>query len=182
MSDKQLLKKMYEECREEVDLEVSRVWNKSALWECTVDNATQEPWFNSTNWMMITGTTFSLGFFSADENPVPIIGLSVRPGNVDETVKPYLLFGQEDVSDLVTSWQWERESNNAALDEAWKNSARVDPDDPTSPLKSVTRTLHITNDDLPSGWDAGDGKVGFKCTATFLTDEETQIMNVITII
>jgi hypothetical protein len=84
---------------------------------------------------------------------------------------------------MVTQWRWERESNKPALDEAWANSTRTDPDDPTSPLKSESRVLHLTIDDLPVGWDVDGGRVGFKCTATFLMDgEETEIINSVTII
>jgi hypothetical protein len=179
LSDAQLEQKMLVEWKK--DLEISRVWNRGAIWECLVDGTTQEPWFGCTDWQMINGATFSLGFFSNDQDPVPIIGLSVRPGHVDETVVPYLLFGQEDISYMVTSWRWERESNKPDLDEAWNNSARVIPDDPTSPKKSETRKLHVTDADLPAGWDVDDGRVGFKCVATFLTDEDTQIINKITI-
>jgi len=181
LTDEELHQKMMNEFK--VDLEISRAWNKGALWECLVDGTTQEPWFGSTDWQMISGTTFSLGFYTDGENPIPIIGLSVRPGNIDETVKPYLLFGQEDISSLVTSWQWERESSNTVLDEAWKNSAHTDPEDSTSPLKSKTRTLHVTDDDLPDGWFANGGHVGFKCTAAFSNNgEDTEIINKITIV
>ena len=165
------------------DLEVSRVWNKGALWECLVDGTVQEPWFGCTDWQLVSGGTYSLPFYSDEANPVPIIGLSVRPGYIDETVVPYLLFGQEDISSFVTSWRWERESNKPAMDEAWNNSARVDPDDPASPKKSETRTLHITDADLPDDWNIGAGRVGFKCYAVFQTDgEETEIINQITIV
>lgn len=165
------------------DLEVSRAWNYGALWECQVDGTTQEPRYGCTDWKLISNGNITLGFYSDEPDPVPVIGLSVRPGMIDETVVPYLLFGQEDISTSATSWSWERESNNAALDEAWKNSARVDPDDPTSPLKSQTRTLHITDDDMPDGWFAEGGRVGFKCTAVFGSgDDATEIINKITIV
>lgn len=168
---------------EKTDLEISRVWNHGALWECLVDGTTQEPEFGCTDWQFISGGTFSLGFYTDGDDPMPIMGLAVRPANVDETVKPYLLFGQEDVSNIVTAWRWERQSQYEALDEAWGNSERTDADDPTSPLKSQTRTLHLTTADLPAGWEVGGGRVGFKCTATFLMGgEETQIMNNITIV
>lgn len=180
LTDEQLRQKMMQEYK--VDLEISRAWNRGALWECLVDGTVQEPTFGCTDWMMISGGTFSLGFFSDEEDPVPIIGLSVRPGYVDETVVPYLLFGQEDISYMVTSWRWERESNKPDLDEAWNNSARVIPDDPTSPKKSETRKLHITVDDLPDGWYVNGGRVGFKCSAVFMSDgEDTEIINRITI-
>jgi hypothetical protein len=133
--------------------------------------------------VMAEGGDISLGFYTDGDDPTPIVGLAVRPASIDETVKPYLLYGQNDVSGKVTAWLWERDSNYPDLDLAWKNSARVDPDDPTSPLKSVTRTLHITTDDLPAGWDANNGKVGFKCTATFnYGGEDTEIINRISIV
>jgi hypothetical protein len=183
LSDKVLLLKMLKEWCETVDLEVSRVWNHGALWECLVDGTTQEPWFGCTDWMFISGGTFSLGFYNSLTDPVPIMGIAVRPAHIDETIVPFLLFSQEDATSMVTQWRWERESNKPALDEAWANSTRTDPDDPTSPLKSESRVLHLTIDDLPTGWDVDGGRVGFKCTATFLMDgEETEIINSVTII
>ena len=133
--------------------------------------------------VLAEGGDISLGFYTDGDDPTPIVGLAVRPASIDETVKPYMLYGQNDVSGQVTAWLWERESNYPDLDLAWKNSARVDPDDPESPLKSVTRTLHLTTDDLPAGWDANNGKVGFKCTATFnYGGEDTEIINRISIV
>ena len=181
LTDAELHQKMMEEFK--VDLEVSRVWNHGALWECLVDGTTQEPTPGCTDWQLVSGGTFSLGFYTDGDDPMPIMGLAVRPGNINETVVPYLLFGQEDISQMVTAWRWERESQYEALDEAWGNSARVDDADPTSALKSRTRTLHITNSDMPANWEANDGRVGFKCTAYFLMDgEEAEIMNRISIV
>lgn len=168
---------------EENDLETSRVWWYGTLWEALSDRPTDEPWFDSQQWQIVGSTSISLGFYSDGPDPTPIIGLSVRPSHVDEVVVPYMLFSQEDVTDKVTSWLWERESNYPDLDEAWKNSAWVDPADHSKGKKSETRRLHITTDDLPTGWDANYGKVGFKCTAFFgYGDEGAQIINKITIV
>ena len=186
-TDKELLLKMLLEWRESVDLEVSRVWNDGALWECLVDGTTQEPWFGNSDWQLVSGGTFSLGFYDSSTPPAPIYGLSVRSKHVNETVVPYLLFGQEDISEFVTSWKWERRSNYPALDEVWKNSVRVDPEDPESPLKSSTRELHIVYDDggqhndLPDSWDDNGGRVAFICIATFFGDD-AEITNTINII
>jgi hypothetical protein len=153
------------------------------LWECLVEGTTQEPWFGHSDWRYVSGGTFSLGFYDSLTDPVPIMGIAVRPAHIDETIVPFLLFSQEDATSMVTQWCWERESNKPALDEAWANSTRTDPDDPTSPLKSESRVLHLTIDDLPVGWDVDGGRVGFKCTASFLKDgEETEIINSVTII
>jgi len=168
---------------EENELETSRAWLNGALWECLVEGTTQEPWFGHSDWRYVSGGTFSLGFYDSLTNPVPIMGIAVRPAHIDETIVPFLLFSQADATGMVTQWRWERESNKPALDEAWANSTRTAPDDPTSPLKSESRVLHLTIDDLPVGWDADGGRVGFKCTATFLMDgEETEIINSVTII
>jgi len=169
---------------EENELETSRAWNKGALWECVADGTTQEPWFGSDEWRYVSGGTISLGFYSDDDPPLPVSGISVRPGYIDETVVPYLLFSQEDISSMVTEWQWTRESRNSALDETWKNTARTVPDDPTSPLKSVTRTINVKDADLPEGWETGSGKVSFKCVARFtdIDGEEAEIINTIRIV
>ena len=168
---------------EDNDLETSRVWWYGTLWEALSERPTDEPWFDSQQWQIVGSTSISLGFYSDGPDPTPIIGLSVRPSHVDEVVVPYMLFSQEDVTSKVTSWLWERESNYPDLDEAWKNSAWVDPADHSKGKKSETRRLHITTDDLPTGWDANYGKVGFKCTAFFgYGDEGAQIINKITIV
>ena len=168
---------------DENELETSRTWLNGALWECLVEGTTQEPWFGRSDWRYVSGGTFSLGFYDSLTDPVPIMGIAVRPAHIDETIVPFLLFSQEDATSMVTQWRWERESNKPALDEVWANSMHTDPDDPTSPLKSESRVLHLTIDDLPVGWDVDGGRVGFKCTATFLMDgEETEIINSVTII
>jgi len=166
--------------QEENELETSRVWRQGALWECLDDGTRQKPEIGCSDWAHVSGGTFSLGFYSDGSDPTPIMGLAVRPDSIDERVVPYLLFGQEDISDKVQTWAWQRESQYEALDEAWGNSTMTD--DGTA-LKSRTRTLHVTNADLPSNWATNNGKVGFKCTATFLTGgEETEIVNAITIV
>lgn len=168
-------------------LETSRVWHKGCLWECRRTLTAEEPWFTSSDWVCLRANNISLGFYSNTNPPVPITGLSVRPQRVDETIKPYLLIGQEDISSTVTSWKWERETYYAALDDVWKNSMHTNPEDMdpenTSPLKSNTRVLHITNADLPTGWDTDGHRVAFKCTATFpYNDDNAEIMNQITIL
>ena len=168
-------------------LETSHVWHKGCLWECRRTLTAEEPWFTSSDWVCLRANNISLGFYSNTNPPVPITGLSVRPQRVDETIKPYLLIGQEDISSTVTSWKWERETYYTALDDVWKNSMHTNPEDMdpenTSPLKSNTRVLHITNADLPTGWDTDGHRVAFKCTATFpYNDDNAEIMNQITIL
>jgi len=96
----------------------------------------------------------SLGFYTEDEPPIPILSLPIRLDNINETVKPYLLFVQEDYSSYVTRWEWVRESYREDLDNAWNHLP-----------KAGERVLHITSGDLPTGWNINGGRVGFKCTA-----------------
>lgn len=178
LTDEELREKMLIEWH--VDLETSRVWRYGALWECLVDGTTQAPGLDSTDWKIVQGANISLGFF--DEDGVAVLAISARPQNVDETIIPILLFGQEDMSSAVTRWKWERQSQYSALDEAWANGTKVS-DDEDAPLKSTTRTLHITNNDLPAGWHTDGGKVAFLCTAYIpYGGDEYEIINKISIV
>lgn len=144
-----------------------------------------------------SGKTYALGFYTDEEDPTPIMGLAVRPAHVDEKVVPYLLYGQDDITDDVYLWLWQRESNYKQLDDVWGDEdvpyddlpSKYNPEspdyDPTlvRPKRRNYRMLHITTDDLPTGWDADNGKVGFKCTATFTSGgEQAEIINRISIV
>ena len=142
-------------------------------WLCLVDGTTEAPSASSTAWRRIGGSrTVSLGFFTDEDQPVPILALSVRPGHIDETIVPYLLTDQEDTSDTVTGWQWQRNSGNEGLDAAWAAGA-----------KGTQRRLHLTDGDFPTGWDLAGRRVSFTCTATIPDGHGTAvIMNKLTVI
>jgi len=142
-------------------------------WLCLVDGTTEAPSASSTAWRRIGGSrTVSLGFFTDEDQPVPILALSVRPGHIDETIVPYLLTDQEDTSDTVTGWQWQRDSGNEGLDAAWAAGA-----------KGTLRRLHLTDGDFPTGWDLAGRRVSFTCTATIPDGHGTAvIMNKLTVI
>ena len=142
-------------------------------WLCLVDGTTEAPSASSTAWRRIGGSrTVSLGFFTDEDQPVPILALSVRPGHIDETIVPYLLTDQEDTSDTVTGWRWQRDSGNEGLDAAWAAGA-----------KGTLRRLHLTDGDFPTGWDLAGRRVSFTCTATIPDGRGTAvIMNKLTVI
>lgn len=142
-------------------------------WLCLVDGTTEAPSASSTAWRRIGGSrTVSLGFFTDEDHPVPILALSVRPGHIDETIVPYLLTDQEDTSDTVTGWRWQRDSGNEGLDAAWAAGA-----------KGTLRRLHLTDGDFPTGWDLAGRRVSFTCTATIPDGRGTAvIMNKLTVI
>jgi hypothetical protein len=154
-------------------LETSRVWHRGCLWECRRTLTSDEPWFDSADWVCLRANDISLGFYTVGNDPMPISGLSVRPASIDEYVQPYLLIGQEDISDTVTNWAWTRDSGDAAMDALWNGSH----------TGALMRTLHLTTEDFPSGWADNGGKVCFTCTATFtFENENVQISNQITVI
>lgn len=116
--------------------------------------------------------TIALGFYSDDPEPVPMLSLNVRLGGINETVVPYLLMAQQDVSDTVIEWEWKRESGNQTLDEAWNNLE-----------KAHQRTLNLDNDDFPPGWTLAGNKIAFRCSASFEYEGTLQtLINIITVI
>lgn len=115
---------------------------------------------------------YTLGFYTDEDPPMPIMMIAVRPENIDKVIVPYLLLYQQDVSDTVADWIWQRTTNNPTLDRIWNNSS-----------KARQRTLHLTQDDFPQGWQYAGNDVSFKCTVHFLLDgEEQTLTNVILII
>lgn len=153
-------------------LETSYVWHRGCLWMCLRTLTTDEPWFTSSDWKCVRANNISLGFYTVGDDPMPIYGLSVRPASIDEYVQPYLLIGQEDISSIVTDWSWERNENATPADMYWSGQHSG----------AMARTLHLTTEDFPSGWDVQGGRVSFRCTATFQFDtDNAQISNQITV-
>ena len=170
LSDRKLLDKIKGEWH--LDLETSRVWLYDTLWECRAEGTAVAPMITTPDWVCLRAGDITLGFFTPGNNPMPIYGLSIRPANIDETVQPYLLIGQHDISDVATNWAWTRDSGDAAMDAVWNGNH----------TGALMRTLHLTNADFPSGWAVNGGKVCFTCTATFtLEGENAQIGNHITV-
>lgn len=142
-------------------------------WLCVQDGTTAAPSFGSAAWQPVgSRPNVSLGFFTDEAVPVPLLSLSVRPGHIDVTVVPYLLTDQEDTSADVTSWQWQRSSGLAELDAAWAAGS-----------KGTQRRLHLTDDDFPTGWYIDGRSVSFTCTARIPDgQQDAVIMNKLTVI
>ena len=116
--------------------------------------------------------TITLGFYTDENPPIPLLMLPVREVYIDEVILPCLTRSQVDISDIVTSWKWQRESIYPDLDEAWGNSTRASQ-----------RRLHITNEDFPAGWNLNGGRMSFKCTVTFVYEGEVQeLVNTVNVI
>jgi len=152
------------------ELETSRVWHRGCLWECHRTLTRQEPWFTNRDWVCLRASEIALNFFDDNEDyPMPLTVVQVRHGHVDFTVVPYLIIGNEDITEgNVTEWNWTRESESAGSDEQWNALP-----------KTSARTLNVTNEDMPTGWARGQ-KLVFTCTASlaFEIDENVNtIMN-----
>ena len=137
-------------------LETSEVWHRGCLWKCLRTLTQDEPWFTSSDWECLRATNLALNFFDTNvEDPQPITVVQIYPKSVDFTVVPYLLIGNEDITEEnVTAWKWTRQSENTAQDENWNSAA-----------KTSQRQMRITKTDLPTGYKRGD-RLSFTCTAT----------------
>lgn len=163
MSDKQLLKKMYEEWREEVDLEVSRVWNDNKLWECLEDGTAEEPKYGATKWQVISGyMLWTMGFASTN-------GDQFYQGHVQTTVTAHLYWGDEDVTATVGAaafgWTRSSESGKTDADRAWD----------AQPAHQATNVLSLGNADIPTAWSRNN-KAIFTCSATVQDGTEQLIV------
>ena len=141
-------------------IETSNAWRRGCLWGCRRTLTQDEPWFTSSDWECLRATNLALNFFDTNvEDPQPITVVQIYPKSVDFTVVPYLLIGNEDITEgNVTAWKWTRQSENTAQDENWNSAA-----------KTSQRSMRITKADLPTGYKRGD-RLTFTCTATLAFD------------
>lgn len=116
--------------------------------------------------------TITLGFYTDEEDPAPLLAISIRPENINQTIVPYLMMAQQDISSSVIEWKWERDSGNPAMDEAWNSQP-----------KAWNRRITLTGEDFPTGWTDEGSKLSFRCAASFHYDEGIQVlMNIVTIV
>jgi len=143
-------------------IETSYVWHKGCLWMCRQTGTPDEPWFTSPGWQCVQASNIALQFFDNSPTPQPLTVVPVRLGHIDFTVVPYILLGNEDVTDdsiaisdgNPTGWRWIRESFSQESDAVW-NSAHA----------NNGRELNVTDADTPQGWVRGM-KLEFVCYAT----------------
>ena len=141
-------------------LEISRVWHRGCLWECRRTLTAEEPWFTSTDWVCLRADNLALNFFNVvGQALMPMTFMQIRIGQVNFTVTPCLLIGNEDITENnVLSWRWSRQSVDAAGDTQWNASS-----------KTYSRTINIVNADMPTGYQRGQ-ELTFTCTATLAFD------------
>lgn len=125
------------------------VYHVGCKWMCLVTGTTQAPKWNATDWAQIEGNSeLTLEFSSSN-------GYSFFAGRVNTDITPIVYWGYNDISldVLAGDWSWTRDSGQVTEDNAWSvvhaNNGRI---------------LHLTNEDMPSNWEA-TRKVKFTCTA-----------------
>jgi hypothetical protein len=115
LTDEQLRQKMLLEWK--VDLEISRVWHYGALWECLVDGTTAQPWFNSTDWQLISGGVFDLQITISRRF---LRKRDFNNGAIGTTLAFVLGLGGEDITSIVVAdnVEWTRHTTGADTDPA----------------------------------------------------------------
>ena len=123
------------------------VWHLDCRWRCIVESTTQEPKWNATDWVMVSGNEkLSLELYSDG-------GFVYRPNTSFKiNIEAKVFMGNEDITVFIedSDWKWTRETNNINGDNAWNvNHA------------GNTNKLTITGDDME---DLSD-YTKFICTA-----------------
>ena len=123
------------------------VWHLDCRWRCIVESTTQEPKWNATDWVMVSGNEkLSLELYSDG-------GFVYRPNSsFTANITAKVFMGNEEITTFIddSDWKWTRETNNINGDNAWNvNHA------------GNTNKLTITGDDME---DLSD-YTKFICTA-----------------
>lgn len=109
------------------------VYHLSCKWRCIVDRTTQEPAFDSTDWLLIAGdTTLSLEIEST-------AGETFLYGHLNTTLVARVRRGVNDITSeiLDADWAWSRDTGDGAADTVWNRDHA-----------SCTNQVTLTNEDL----------------------------------
>lgn len=130
------------------------VYHNGVIWRCVVDNATEEPKFNSSQWsVMSDNTRFGLELFT----DAPLFYRANTSFNYDIEAKVF--HGKEEITDKIRDidWRWYRTTGDISADNRWnmlhENSRNI---------------ISLTEDDLG---DPQSGITTFKCEV-FIKDGE----------
>ena len=92
------------------------VWHLDCRWRCIVESTTQEPKWNATDWVMVSGNEkLSLELYSDG-------GFVYRPNSsFTANITAKVFMGNEDITAFIDDldWKWTRETNNINGDNAW---------------------------------------------------------------
>ena len=152
LTDKQLLDKILVEWH--LDIEVSRVWRFSALWECRSDSTAEEPWLGSAAWLCLNSGAVVLKIGMTKRF---IRQSDIHAGRVATTLSFVLSIGGSDVSSRIAASAavWTRQSSGAdsEAEEGTEARALYEADEVWNQAHRYGNlTLPITTDDLPSNF------------------------------
>ena len=115
-------------------------YHKSCKWRCIVNGTTQEPRYDSTDWLLVAGdTTLSLDIESSE-------GDTFLYGSLDTTLTAVVKRGVNDISSeiLASDYTWTRDTGDVVEDTTWNTNH-----------SGSGRTIHLTNEDLPTAYRSG---------------------------
>ena len=135
-------------------IETSYVWYKKKLWMCRVTGTKQEPALGCTDWLVVQGNeTFGLRFYKTSTGAPYGEYIITRRTNIRVDITPCVFWGEENISDIVTSWQWKRYLQNGEEDIAWGEQHKE-------------RSVVLETADMPIGWSMIN-PAHFQCIAYF---------------
>ena len=130
------------------------VYHKSCKYRCIVEGTTQEPRYDSTDWVLVAGdTTLRLDIESSE-------GDTFLYGSLDTTLRAVVWRGVNEITaDILDSdFAWTRDTGDVVEDSTWNTNHA-----------GSGRTIHLTNEDLPTAYRSGK----FICRAYVRDGAET---------
>ena len=110
------------------------VYHKSCKYRCIVEGTTQEPRYDSTDWLLVAGdTTLSLDIESSE-------GDTFLFGALNTTLTAVVKRGVNDITSeiLASDFSWTRNTGDVVEDSTWNTNHA-----------SAGRSITLTNEDLP---------------------------------
>lgn len=110
------------------------VYHKSCKYRCIVEGTTQEPRYDSTDWLLVAGdTSLSLDIESSD-------GDTFLFGELNTTLQAVVKRGVNDITSeiLTTDFSWTRDTGDVVEDSTWNTNHA-----------GAGSSITLTNEDLP---------------------------------
>ncbi len=142
--------KEYPDGKHYTQLEQHTVYHYGCKWGCLVDKTTQEPVWNSPDWALLEGDkNYHIEFESSK-------GWQFFVSNIDTEITAKISYGNRDISDSLLATvgvqsEWLRDTGLSAADNSWKPNF----------VGGKQNVIHLTRDDMGSGWGHEYRQVSF---------------------
>lgn len=156
--------KEYPDGTKYTQLEQHTAYHYGCKWGCLKDKTKVEPAWNCAEWNLLEGDiNFHLDFESSN-------GWQFFVNNVDTVINAVVSYGNQDITpQLLTtpgsSFRWSRETGNVAADETWALNH-----------SNVKNELHITHEDMGTGWGTEYRKISFVCIVSIPGSKESKFV------